>query len=81
MQKTLNKYDLKRMLRISDPFLLVDTVDNIVPKKSGIGQKVLKKDDWFFASHFTDEPVIAGDLTNRVYVANYNCRFTFCYAF
>ena len=39
MQKTLNKYDLKRMLRISDPFLLVDTVDNIVPKKSGIGQK------------------------------------------
>ena len=54
MQKTFNRYDLKRMLRISDPFLLIDIVDNIVPKKSGIGLKFLKNDEWFFASHFTD---------------------------
>ena len=62
MQKTFNRYDLKRMLRISDPFLLIDIVDNIVPKKSGIGLKFLKNDEWFFASHFTDQPVMPGTL-------------------
>ena len=62
MQKTLNINDLKRMLRISDPFLFIDSVDNIVPKKSGIGRKFLKQDEWFFESHFTDEPVMPGTL-------------------
>ena len=62
MQKTLNIYDLKKMLRISDPFLFIDAVDNIVPKKSGIGRKLLKQDEWFFESHFTDEPVMPGTL-------------------
>ena len=62
MQKTLNINDLKKMLRISDPFLFIDSVDNIVPKKSGIGRKFLKQDEWFFTSHFTDEPVMPGTL-------------------
>ena len=62
MKKTFNKDDLKRVLRISDPFLLLDTVDNIVPKKSGIGLKFLENDEWFFVSHFTDQPVMPGTL-------------------
>ena len=62
MQRTFNINDLKRMLRISDPFLFVDSVDNIVPKKSGIGRKFLKQDEWFFESHFTDQPVMPGTL-------------------
>ena len=62
MQKTFNTHDLERILRISDPFLLVDAVDNIVPKKSGIGLKFLKKDEWFFVSHFTDQPMMPGTL-------------------
>lgn len=62
MPKTLNINDLKRMLRISDPFLFIDAVDNIVPKKSGIGRKLLKQDEWFFESHFTDQPVMPGTL-------------------
>ena len=62
MQKTLNINDLKRMLRISDPFLFIDSVDNIVPKKSGIGRKFLKQDEWFFESHFTDQPMMPGTL-------------------
>ena len=57
MQKTLNINDLKKMLRISDPFLFIDAVDSILPKKSGIGRKLLKQDEWFFTSHFIDEPV------------------------
>ena len=62
MQKALNIYDLKKMLRISDPFLFIYAVDSIVPKKSGIGRKLLKQDEWFFKSHFTDEPVMPGTL-------------------
>ena len=62
MQRTLNINDLKRMLRISDPFLFIDSVDNIVPKKSGIGRKFLKQDEWFFESHFTDQPMMPGTL-------------------
>ena len=50
MQRTFNINDLKRMLRISDPFLFIDSVDNIVPRKSGIGRKLLKQDEWFFES-------------------------------
>ena len=34
-----------------------------MPKKSGIGRKLLKQDEWFFKSHFTDvEPVMPGTL-------------------
>ena len=62
MRKALNIYDLKKMLRISDPFLFIDAVDSILPKKSGIGRKLLKQDEWFFTSHFTDEPVMPGTL-------------------
>ena len=51
MQRTLNINDLKRMLRISDPFLFIESVDNIVPKKSGIGRKFLKQDEWFFENY------------------------------
>ena len=58
----LNKTQLSTLLRITDPFLMIDEVVNIVPSVSGCGFKQLKRDEWFYKCHFTDEPVMPGTL-------------------
>lgn len=58
----LSKNDLKKILRISEPFLMVDEVYNIIPTKSGTGLKKITQNDWFYKCHFIDEPVMPGTL-------------------
>lgn len=58
----LNKIQLSSLLRISDPFLMIDKVSNVVPGFSGIGLKHIDKDEWFYKCHFTDEPIMPGTL-------------------
>jgi 3-hydroxyacyl-[acyl-carrier-protein] dehydratase len=59
---SLNKTQLSTLLRISDPFLMIDKVTNIVPSLSGCGFKHINKDEWFYKCHFTDEPIMPGTL-------------------
>ena len=61
---SLNKTQLSTLLRISDPFLMIDKVTNIIPSFSGCGSKHTNKDEWFYKCHFTDEPIMPG--TNKV---------------
>ena len=58
----LNKTELSTLLRISDPFLMIDEVIDIIPNISGHGFKHLKKDEWFYKCHFTNEPIMPGTL-------------------
>lgn len=59
---SLDKNQLSKLLRISDPFLMIDKVTNIIPSYSGCGMKHLNKNEWFYKCHFIDEPVMPGTL-------------------
>ncbi len=59
---TLEKDDLSKLLRIADPFLMIDKAYNIIPGKSGLGIKILSEDSWFYKCHFVDSPVMPGTL-------------------
>lgn len=60
---TLHKPALKNILKISDPFLMIDKVTNIVPFKEGVGVKNVKKNEWFYKCHFFNtDPMMPGTL-------------------
>lgn len=60
---TLYKPVIKNILKISDPFLMIDKVANIMPFKEGVGVKNIKKNEWFYKCHFfNDEPMMPGTL-------------------
>ena len=61
-KKILNKKLLKKLIKITDPFLMINKV--IVSKQgiSGLGYKILKKKEWFFKSHFLNDPMMPGTL-------------------
>ena len=45
---SLDKSQLSTLLRISDPFLMIDKVTNIIPNYSGCGSKHLNNNEWFY---------------------------------
>ena len=59
---SLDKTQLSTLLRISDPFLMIDKVTNIIPNYSGCGSKHLNNNEWFYKCHFIDEPIMPGTL-------------------
>ena len=63
MNKNLNKVEIKKILKIKDPFLMVDKIKIISLNKIAEGVKVVKKNDWYFKCHFfNNEPVMPGTL-------------------
>ena len=53
---------IMKILKIKKPFLMLDKVTNLKNNKSCIGHKKVKMNDWFFKSHFIDEPIMPGTL-------------------
>ena len=51
-----------KILKIKRPFLMVDRIVNFKKNKSCIGYKKVNLNDWFFKSHFIDEPTMPGTL-------------------
>ncbi len=59
------KLDKKKILEYQQnrsPYLMIDFVEKIVPGKSAIGYKDLKKDEWFFKVHWPGDPNMPGML-------------------
>ena len=58
----LDKQKIISLLKINDPFLLIDKVIDIIPNDSGVGIKDIKENEWFYKCHFTDEGIMPGSL-------------------
>lgn len=58
----LKKNKISKLLKISDPFLMIDNLSIRKDKKKSISEKKIKSNDWFFKCHFLNEPVMPGTL-------------------
>jgi 3-hydroxyacyl-[acyl-carrier-protein] dehydratase len=58
----LNKADIENIIPHRDPFLLIDSVKDVVPGKSIKAAKNIRGDEYFFKGHFPCNPIMPGVL-------------------
>ena len=58
----LSKKDILKIQKNRDPYLLMDYATKVIPGKSVIGFKILKKNEWFFKVHWPNDPNMPGML-------------------
>ena len=59
---SLNYVELLEYQQNRYPYLMIDSVDEVIPGKSAKGFKNLTNNEWFFPSHFPGEPNMPGAL-------------------
>ena len=60
--KKLDKKKIISLIKITQPFLMIDKIKNIKNLKSATGIKKINKNSWFFKCHFTNQPMMPGSL-------------------
>ena len=54
--------EIKEIIPHRDPFLLIDTIEEMEPGKRVVATKLMKPDEFWFKGHFPDYPVVPGVL-------------------
>ena len=60
--KKLTKKRIISLTKITQPFLMVDSIMKIKSLNSATGLKKVTKNSWFFKCHFIDQPMMPGTL-------------------
>ena len=58
----LSRKQIIKIQKNRDPYLFMDYATNVIPGKSVVGYKVLKKNEWFFKIHWPGDPNMPGML-------------------
>jgi len=60
--KKLNKKEIILLTKITEPFLMIDSIEDILDLKSATGKTKKNKNSWFFKCHFINQPIMPGTL-------------------
>ncbi len=58
----LNTKQIMEIIPHRQPFLLIDTIEELEPGKRAVGKKCVSYNEPYFSGHFPDEPVMPGVL-------------------
>ena len=58
----MTQEEIKEIIPHRDPFLLIDTIEEMEPGKRVVAAKLMKPDEFWFKGHFPSYPVVPGVL-------------------
>lgn len=58
----MTQEEIKQIIPHRDPFLLIDTIEEMEAGKRVVATKLMKPDEFWFKGHFPDYPVVPGVL-------------------